>query len=115
MRREGPSGSRSFKGTVLDVARPNLRANEFQEDKGSDRFKKGSWRRRRGMLHSDISAFGSAVTAIIGLDLPGSDFAWVVVEGTNINGNANVGIQTRDTSDPGGFGEGGFGEGGFGS
>lgn len=108
-------GPRSFKGVMLDVSRTNLSSNEFQEDQGSDRFKRGSWRRRRGMLHSDLAAFASPVTAIIGLDLPGVDYAWVLVEGQNIQGNANPAVQTRSSDDPAGFGQGGFGAGGFGA
>lgn len=67
------------------------------------------------MLHSDLAAYSDPVTAIIGIDLPGVDFALVTVEGQNIHGNTNVAAQTRTSSDPAGFGEGGIGEGGFGA
>lgn len=100
---------------MLDVGRTNLSSNEFQTDEGSDRYKRGSWRRRRGMVHSDLPAFSNPVTAIIGIDLPGVDYALLTVDGQNIQGNQNTAAQTRTSDDPAGFGEAGFGVGGFGA
>ena len=113
MRKLQSEGPRQFKGLVLDVPRTNLSSDEFQVDQGSDRYKRGAWSRRRGMLHSDLTAFASPVTAIIGIDLPGVDFGLLLVQGQNIEGNLNVAAQTRSSSSSG-FGVSGFGVGGFG-
>lgn len=106
-------GARQWSGVNRHAAKINLPSKLFQIDHGSDRYRPGSWRRRRGMRHTSLPKYGSAVTTIIGLDLPGVDLALLVAEGANAQGNLNVVEQTVPAA--GGFGVDGFGTGGFGA
>ena len=86
-----------------------------QEDMGSDRYKQGAWRRRRGLKHSNVAKQTSAITALIGMDLPGSDFALLLIEGTNAQGFSGVAVQANTvTTITDGYGVLGFGAGGYG-
>lgn len=97
-----------FDGVAQDAAPSALPPNLFQEDQGGDRYFRGQWRRRKGMLHTTMSKFSSPVTSLIGFEMPGEDFAIVVVEGTNVHGNLNV--TEQDYTIPDGWGETSFGE-----
>jgi len=67
------------------------------------------------MLHSSVAKQSSAITVLIGMDLPGADYAVLLVEGTNAQGFSNVVVQPNTVAPiTGGFGVLGFGEGGFG-
>lgn len=104
-------GTRKWSGVNRNVAAPNLPDDLFQIDHGSDHSKPGSWKRRRGMRHTSLDQFASPVLTILGLDLPGPENAYVVVEGTNAQGFLDV-----TEYDPGavGFGDAPLGDGGFG-
>lgn len=97
-----------FNGVAQDVGAAALPANLFQEDQGGDRYFRGSWRRRKGMLRTDLDTYSSPVTSLIGFEMAGEDFAIIVVEGTNVHGNLNTAEQ--DFTIPDGWGETGFGE-----
>lgn len=113
--REPNDGSSEFGGVAKDVVPTALPPGLYQEDHGGDRFLRGSWRRRRGMLRSSLAQADDAVVAILGFELPGGDYALLWVEGTNVHGDLNVTDQDLEVSDAeGGFGETEFGEGGFG-
>lgn len=114
MTRITPETVDSFRGVAQDVPPPKLPDGLFQVDEGSDRFRRGSWRRRRGMRHSSLSKFSSAVTSILGFDLAGPDYGFLVVEGNNVHGFTNV-TQQADVTDQDGYGVGGYGDGGYGA
>lgn len=101
---EKPDGSFDFKGEMRDTSPQILPPGLYQIDSGGDRFMRGTWRRRRGMLHSDVAKMVSPVTTILGFELPGEDFAFALCEGTNIQGFANTTEQTYGTSGSGGEG-----------
>lgn len=110
----GRKSVRDFRGTAKDVHRARLDQGYFQDDEGGDRFERGTWKVRRGMRHTSVPRLDSAITSIIGFELPGGDFGLVVVEG--VNGHAFVNVTEQpDTTGAGGFGVGGFGVGGFGT
>ena len=90
-------------GVAYDVEKAKIPPGYFQLDEGGDRFKRGTWKRRRGMRHTDIAKVSSAVEAIIGFEMPGTDFALMFVEGANVRGETNVDTQT-DTVTQEGFG-----------
>jgi hypothetical protein len=98
-----------FGGEARDVSPQVLPPNLFQVDHGGDRYFRGSWRRRRGMLHTDMAKFTGAVTSILGFEMAGEDFAVLIVEGSNVQGVLNV--VDQDYTIPSGFGETNFGEG----
>lgn len=103
-----------FAGVAKDSAATALPPNLFQTDHGSSRFFRGTWSRRKGMLHSSLGKADNAVTSLLGFELPGGDYALAWVEGTNVHGDLNVDVQDN-TAAPSGFGEDSFGEEGFGS
>ena len=82
-----------FLGVSKDFAATKLPPGLFQEDQGGDRYKIGSWRRRRGMRHTDQAKLSAAVVTLIGFEMPGNDFALVAVEGANVHGFTNVAQQ----------------------
>ena len=79
-----------FRGQRDATAGAGIEANEFQIDAGSDRYKKGSWARRRGMARAATEKLDGPVTSILGWDLPGVEFAYLVVAGTEIHGFSSV-------------------------
>lgn len=83
-----------FKGVQRDCAPHAVDPGFFQEDQGGDRFFRGVWRRRRGMLRSDLAKFSAVPRTVISFETPGEDFAMVIVEGVNIQGFTNVGDQS---------------------
>lgn len=108
---EPRDNSLGFKGSAANIAPQLLPDGLYQIDAGGDRFRPGSWRRRRGMLHTNLTQHTSAVTTILGFELPGEDFALALVEGTNLHGFNNVGEQDYGIGVTGeGFGESPFGE-----
>jgi len=80
-----------FGGVRTSVFAPKLQNHEFQIDQGGDHFEASRWSRRRGMRHTNTLQLGGAITAILGFDLPGKDFATIVVSGTTIYGFLNIG------------------------
>ena len=84
-----------FQGIAKDVAPAKLPPQLFQEDKGGDRTRRGSWKRRRGFLHTNAPVVSSPITCITGFHIPFS-YGYIIVEGTNIQGTTGVDIQTDD-------------------
>lgn len=82
-----------FSGIRKDFAPSKLPPGAFQEDQGGDRYQSGSWRRRRGMRHTDHRQRSSAIFSMLGFEMPGGDFALVVVDGGTVNGFVNVAQQ----------------------
>lgn len=82
-----------FSGVRKDFAPSKLPPGAFQEDQGGDRYQSGSWRRRRGMRHTDQAKLTAAVVTLIGFEMPGGDFALVAAEGVNVHGFTNVAQQ----------------------
>lgn len=101
-----------FRGQSTEFHRAKLPADLHQVDEGSDHFQKGSWKVRKGMLHTDLPQGTGAITTLLGFVVPDGNYGLLYVAGTSVNTALNVG--TQDYGSPGGFGEGGFGEGGFG-
>ena len=79
-----------FKGLALDVHRTSMPANLFQVDEGGDRFNRGTWKRRRGMRHTDFQKVPSPIVGLLGFEMSGLDFGLLVVESTRIHGVLNV-------------------------
>lgn len=103
-----------FRGMNTNIPAQRLPDQMAQVDEGSDRYRRGSWRRRRGMRHSSLPKFDGPILGILGFDLKGPDYAVLLVEGTNVQGNLNVTQQDDSGGGAGaGFGGDGFGEGGF--
>lgn len=75
-----------FNGIALDVHRSSLPDGKFQTDSNGDPFKSGSWQRRRGMRHTDIAKATNGVATLLGFQMPGNEFALLVVDGANANG-----------------------------
>ena len=107
-----PETTNEFGGIARDVFPVSMPPGLYQVDQGGDRYFRGSWRRRRGMIHTDMAKFDAAVTSLLGFEMAGEDFAIITVEGTNVHGNLNVTEQAYPaaTSSSGGFGETEFGE-----
>jgi len=82
-----------FDGIALDIHRSSLPDGKFQTDTGGDPFKRGSWKRRRGMRHTDIAKASGGVATLIGFQMPGNEFALLVVDGANANGFVGVAEQ----------------------
>lgn len=80
-----------YQGVSTKTPPAKLPPYVFQEDKGSDRFSRKAWKRRRGMRHTDIAKKTSAVVSILGFELPGGVYATLLVEGTNVHGFDGVG------------------------
>jgi hypothetical protein len=91
---EKTDGSFDFKGEARDIPPQILPDGVYQEDSGGDRFLRGAWRRRRGMLHTDVAKTTNPIVSILGFELPGEDFALAYAEGENLHGNLNVIEQT---------------------
>lgn len=77
-----------FQGIRNAVPGPGIEPTQFQVDEGSDRYRQGSWSRRRGMIHADTQGevLPGPITAIIPFDLPGVEHAIMVVSGTEVHG-----------------------------
>lgn len=106
--------SMGFKGTAANIAPQLLPDSYYQVDQGGDRFRPGSWKRRRGMLHTDQAKLDLAVETILGFELPGEDFALAAAEGVNLHGFSNIEEQNYGTDGGSGFGETPLGEESFG-
>ncbi len=79
-----------FQGVSKNAPAPRLPPGVFQEDVGGDRYSLGTWRRRKGMRHTNQTGLVSPIASMIGFEMPGGDFALVVVNGTTIYGFVNV-------------------------
>lgn len=111
MSRDKDDVTNEFGGIAKDVFPVSMPSAFYQEDQGGDRFFRGSWRRRLGMLHTDLAQYASPVTSLIGFEMAGEDFALMVVEGENVHGELNVTNQDYTVPDPvEGWGETEFGE-----
>jgi hypothetical protein len=88
-----PEVNTEFLGVATDFAPSRLPLGLFQQDQGGDRFKIGSWKRRRGMRRSDVATRSSAIVTLIGFEVSGGDFALLEVEGVNVQGATNVAQQ----------------------
>lgn len=86
--------SGEFGGVAKDVEPTNMPPNLYGEDQGGDRYFRGAWRRRRGMLHSDQAAAAAPIRSILGFEMAGDDFAVMFVSGVNVVGALNVTDQT---------------------
>lgn len=82
-----------FRGVALDVHRTSLPGGWFQQDVGGDRYKNGSWRRRRGMRHTNVDKKAAALTTLIGFEVAGSGFATLMVAGVQAHGHPDVAEQ----------------------
>lgn len=83
-----------FNGVAKDTAPHKIPDGLYQEDQGGDRYFRGVWRKRRGMLHSSLSATGAVVHTILAFETPGEDFALLIAGGANVLGFTNVTEQT---------------------
>lgn len=83
-----------FLGASKNIPPQRLPQGLFQEDSGGDRFHIGSWRRRRGFRHTDTIGLSTPIASMIGFEMPGGDFALVVVNGSTVYGFVNVAQQS---------------------
>lgn len=83
-----------FNGVMKDTAPHKIPPGFFLEDQGGDRYFRGVWRRRRGMLHSNLSALSGVPQTILSFETPGEDFAMLIVSGADVHGFTNVTEQT---------------------
>lgn len=81
----------SFKGEALDRAPTKLPPGVFRLDKGGDRTRPGSWRRRRGIVRTNLAKVDDAIRTLIGFEMPGGDYALVRGEGNSLWGDVNAG------------------------
>lgn len=79
-----------FKGTVTQSPAAGIKPDESQVDEGSDRFHRGSWRRRRGIRRALNEKLDAPITALLGWDLPGVEYAYVVVSGGEVHGYSTL-------------------------
>ena len=86
-----------FQGIAKDIAPAKLPPQFFQEDLGGDRTRRGSWKRRRGLIHTNAPKTDNAITCITGFHMPFSR-GYIAVEGIEINGTTNLDIQDNATS-----------------
>ena len=82
-----------FLGIDRSSARQKLPPGKFQIDENGDRFLKGAWRPRAGYVHTTVGKVPSPITSLMGFDMPGTDFALIFAEGTNVHGQRNIGEQ----------------------
>lgn len=108
MSKDRKDTTNEFGGVAKDVFPVSMPPGLFQDDEGGDRYFRGSWRRRLGMLHTDLSKKDAAVTSLLGFEMAGEDFALLLVEGSNVHGDLNIEDQDYDVLE--GFGETPFGE-----
>lgn len=82
-----------FNGVQRDCAPHAVQKGFYQEDQGGDRFFRGVWRRRRGMLRTDLAKFSGVPRTVITFEIPGGGIAMVICEGVNVHGFTSVGEQ----------------------
>lgn len=92
-----PEFINDFQGIAKDIAPAKLPPQLFQEDLGGDRTKRGSWKRRRGLTHTNIPKMASPVTCLTGFHMPFSH-GYVFGEGALIQGATNLAAQTDTTN-----------------
>ena len=92
--RPGSSAITDFQGVAKDIHPARLPGELFQEDVGGTRFKRGTWRRRKGMRHTSVAKQGNRVDSILGFELPGEGFALIVSGEGQVDGFTNVTEQT---------------------
>ena len=91
-----------FQGIAKDIAPAKLPPQFFQEDLGGDRTKRGSWKRRRGMIHVNIVKQASPITCISGFHMPFSH-GYAIASGLNLKGAMNLTFQGNVTNLEGQF------------
>jgi hypothetical protein len=90
----------AFFGVANDTAPLALPPGYYQTDNGGDRLYRGVWRKRRGLLRTNLDKITSTPVAVLGFRAPGtdfstgSDFAMLIAAGTHIYGAHTVGEQT---------------------
>jgi len=89
----GRTTIREFNGLALDVHRTSMPPTLFQVDEGGDRFGRGTWKRRKGMRHTDFPKKPDPIVALLGFEMPGLDFGLLVVEATRVHGVLNIAEQ----------------------
>lgn len=91
---------RDFRGLASDTAPHAIPDGYYQTDNGGDRYFRGVWRKRRGMLRTNLEKFSSTPVTVLGFRAPGTDFAsgsdyaLLVAAGTHIYGTTTVGEQS---------------------
>ena len=88
-------GITDFQGIAKDIAPAKLPPQFFQEDLGGDRTRRGSWKRRRGLIRTNVPVVASPITCITGFHMPFS-YGYIIAEGVNSQGTTNVDVQTDD-------------------
>lgn len=89
-----------FNGLAADTAPHAVPEGYFQIDAGGDRYFRGVWRKRRGMVRTNLAKFSSTPVAVLsfkadGTDFAsGSDYAMMFAAGTHIYGTTTVGEQS---------------------
>jgi len=79
-----------FDGVALQVPRAALAPTLFQADVGGDHLKRGSWKRRRGMRHTDVGKKTAAIVSVHGFEFAGLGFGVLLVAGTEAHGHVDV-------------------------
>ena len=92
-----PESINDFQGIAKDIAPAKLPPQFFQEDLGGDRTRRGSWKRRRGFIHTNAPKVSNPVTCITGFHMPFSH-GYIIAEGTSLQGTTNMGIQDDTTA-----------------
>ena len=89
-----------FQGIAKDIAPAKLPPQLFQEDLGGDRTRRGSWKRRRGLKHTNSPKQVLPVTCITGFHMPFSHGYIIATTGavSVTNGTTNLGIQDDTTA-----------------
>lgn len=84
-----------FKGVQNNTAAHKIQRGFYQTDQGGDRSFQGVWRRRRGLLRSDLARITTAAPdSLLGFEETGEDFCMLISGGAYIYGFTNVGEQT---------------------
>ena len=79
-----------FLGLDTSAPKQKLRPGKFQVDSSGDRSAPGSWRPRLGRVHSTVAQVPNGVNSLMGFDLPGPDFALILIEGGTVHGRINI-------------------------
>jgi len=92
-----PESINDFQGIAKDIAPAKLPTQLFQEDVGGDRTKRGSWKRRRGMKHVNVTKLSGPVRCITGFHMPFSH-GYLFTDGQYIRGTMDINVQDDSTS-----------------
>ena len=89
----GRNEIQTFEGIDLDKPAAKLPPQLFQEDVGGDRFKRGSWKRRRGMRRICVLKRDNPIETLLGFELGGPGFGLLLVEDGNALGGTDMVVQ----------------------